>query len=99
MKKTPKYISCTVPKPLSLRVTLLGVVLERGGQLNGGPILLHYRLQTTVYNSSIRTYETFPVTAYFKNGQRWANFPLLSIKSYVFLIGRIFGLTKKSIAN
>lgn len=56
----------------------LDVVLGRGGQLNGGPTLLHYRLQTTVYNSSARTYHTFLVTAYFKNGQRWANFPPLS---------------------
>jgi hypothetical protein len=76
-------------------VTFLGVVLERGGQLNSGPTLLHYRLQTTVYNSSARTYHTFPVTAYFKNGQRWANFPPLAANSYVFLTGRIFGLTKQ----
>lgn len=55
-------------------VTLLGVVLDRGGQLNDGPTLLHYRLQTTVYNASTRSQHTFPITAYFKNGQRWANF-------------------------
>ncbi|KAJ5111788.1 hypothetical protein NUU61_001418 [Penicillium alfredii] len=76
-------------------VTFLGVVLERGGQLNGGPTLLHYRLQTTVYNTSTRTHHTFPITAYFKNGQRWANFPPLSINTHVFLTGRIFGLTKE----
>ncbi|KAJ6168290.1 hypothetical protein N7497_001133 [Penicillium chrysogenum] len=76
-------------------LTFLGVVIERGGQLNGGPTLLHYRLQTTVYNSSTRTHHTFPVTAYFKNGQRWANFPPLSINTHVFLTGRVFGLTKE----
>jgi hypothetical protein len=31
-------------------VTFLGIVIERNGQLNDGPTLLHYRLQTTVYN-------------------------------------------------
>lgn len=77
-------------------VTLLGVVLERGGQLNCGSTLLHYRLQCTVYNSSSRTHHTFPVTAYFKNGQRWANFPPLNINTHVFLTGRIFGVTKEN---
>ncbi|KAJ5367174.1 hypothetical protein N7541_001115 [Penicillium brevicompactum] len=77
-------------------VTFLGVVLERGGQLNDGPTLLHYRLQTTVYNTSTRTHHTFPITAYFKNGQRWANFPPLNANAHVFLTGRIFGLTKES---
>lgn len=76
-------------------VTFLGVVIERGGQLNGGPTLLHYRLQTTVYNSSTRTNHTFPITAYIKNGQRWANFPPLSMNTHVFLTGRVFGLTKE----
>ena len=28
--------------------TFLAVVLDRGGQLNDGPSLLHYHLQTTV---------------------------------------------------
>lgn len=83
------------PEAAQPTVALLGVVVERGGQLNGGPTLLHYRLQTTVYNSSARTYHTFPVTAYFKNGQRWVNFPPLIANSYVFLTGRIFGLTKE----
>lgn len=84
------------PEAAQPTVTFLGIVLERGGQLNDGPTLLHYRLQTTVYNSSARTYHTFPVTAYFKNGQRWAKFPPLNPNSYVFLTGRIFGLTKES---
>ena len=77
-------------------VTFLGVVLNRGGQLNDRPTLLHYRLQTTVYNTSTRTQHTFPITAYFKNGQRYANFPPLNINAHVFLTGRIFGLTKES---
>lgn len=76
-------------------MTFLGVVLERGGQLNGGPTLLHYRLHTTVYNSSTRTHHTFPISAYFKNGQRWAKFPPLSTNTHVFVTGRIFGLTKE----
>jgi hypothetical protein len=84
------------PEAAQPTVTFLGVVIERGGQLNGGPTLLHYRFQTTVYNSSARTYHTFPITAYFKNGQRWANFPPLNINSYVFLTGHIFGLTKEN---
>ncbi|KAJ5414882.1 hypothetical protein N7509_000216 [Penicillium cosmopolitanum] len=83
------------PEAAQPTVTFLGIVLERGGELNGGPTLLHYRFRTTVYNSSTRTYHTFPVTVYFKNGPRWANFPALNINSYVFLTGRIFGLTKK----
>jgi hypothetical protein len=76
-------------------VTFLGIVLERRGQLNGGRDLLHYRLQTTVYNPSTRTPHTFPITTFFKNGQRWANFPLLNVGAHVFLTGRIFGVTKE----
>ncbi|KAJ6027440.1 hypothetical protein N7460_012257 [Penicillium canescens] len=76
-------------------VTVLAIVLERGGQLNDGQNLLHYRLQTTVYNPSTRSSHTFPITAYFKNGQRWANFPPLNTNTHVFVTGRIFGLTKK----
>lgn len=77
-------------------VTFLGVVLGRGGQMNHGQNLLHYRLQTTVYDPSTRTHHTFPITAFFKNGQRWANFPPLKVNAYVFLTGRIFGLTKEN---
>ncbi|KAJ5644251.1 uncharacterized protein N7484_006758 [Penicillium longicatenatum] len=77
-------------------VTVLGTVIERGGQLNDGPTLLHYRFQSTVYNSSSRAHHTFLLTAYFKNGQRWANFPPLSINASNFLTGRIFGVTKEN---
>ena len=76
-------------------VTFLGVVLERRGQLNDDRNLLHYRLQTTVYIPSTRAPHTFPITAFFKNGQRWANFPPLNVNTHVFLTGRIFGLTKE----
>lgn len=76
-------------------VTFLGFVLERGGQLNGGPTLLHYRLQTTIYNTSTRTHHTFPITTYFKNSPRQANFPPMSTNTHVFLTGRVFGLTKE----
>jgi hypothetical protein len=58
--------------------------------------LLHYRLQCTVYNSSARAHHTFPITAYFKNGQRWANFPPLGVNTHVFLSGRIFRVTKEN---
>ncbi|KAJ5198760.1 uncharacterized protein N7498_001710 [Penicillium cinerascens] len=77
-------------------VTVLATVLEREGQLNTGTTLLHYRLQSTVYNSSTRSHNTFPLTAYFKNGQRWVNFPPLSINTNIFLTGRIFGITKNN---
>ncbi|KAJ5144283.1 hypothetical protein N7526_001791 [Penicillium atrosanguineum] len=75
-------------------VTVLGAVLERGGQLNDGPTLLHYRLQSTVYNNSSRSHHAFLLTAYLKNGQRWANFPPININTSIFLTGRIFGVTK-----
>ena len=77
-------------------ITVLATVLARGGQLNTGATLLHYRLQSTVYNSSTRSYNTFPLTAYFKNGQRWVNFPPLGINTNIFLTGRIFGVTKNN---
>jgi hypothetical protein len=77
-------------------VTFLGVVLKRRGQLNDGRNLLHYRLQTTIYNPSTRTPHTFPITAFFKNGQRWANFPPLYANASVFVTGRIFSLTKEN---
>ena len=77
-------------------VTILATVLERGGQLNSGFTLLHYRLQSTVYDSSSRSHHTFPLTAYFKNGQRWVNFPQLNINTNIFLTGRIFGVTKQN---
>ncbi|KAF9884019.1 hypothetical protein FE257_002407 [Aspergillus nanangensis] len=77
-------------------VTFLGTVCERGGQLNNGSTLLHYGLQSTVYHTSNRTHHTFSLTAYFKNGQRWVNFPSLSINTQIFITGRIFGLTKEN---
>lgn len=72
------------------------MVSQRGGELNNGPTLLHYRLQSTVYNSSSRSQHTFPITAYFKNGQRWVNFPPLAPNTQVFITGRIFGVTKEN---
>ncbi|GFG21446.1 hypothetical protein IFM5058_11047 [Aspergillus udagawae] len=84
------------PEAAQPTVTFLGTVCERGGQLNNGSTLLHYRLQSTVYHTSNRTHHTFPITAYFKNGQRWVNFPSLSINAQVFITGRIFGLTKEN---
>ncbi|KAJ5355386.1 uncharacterized protein N7496_012598, partial [Penicillium cataractarum] len=77
------FMQC--PEAAQPIVTLLAVVLERGGQLNSGSTLLQYRLQSTTYNSSSRSHHTFPITAYFKNGQRWANFPQLSANIHIFL--------------
>jgi hypothetical protein len=84
------------PEAAQLTVTFSSVVTERGGHLNNGPTLLHYRLQCTVYDSSARSYYTFPITAYFKNGQRWSNFPLLAPNTQLFITGCIFGQTKES---
>jgi hypothetical protein len=77
-------------------MTFTGVITERGGELNNGPTLLHYRLQCTVYNSSTQSHHTFSITAYFKNRQSWSNFPPLSLNTQLFIAGRIFGQTKKS---
>ncbi|PCG88157.1 Hypothetical protein PENO1_111810 [Penicillium occitanis (nom. inval.)] len=38
----------------------------------------------------------FPITAYFKNGSRWTNFPVLSPQTQIFITGRIFGVTKEN---
>lgn len=84
------------PEAAQPTVTFLGTILERGGQLNDGPVLLHYRLQTTVYDNSIRAPQTFPITAYFKNGSRWLNFPVLIPQTQIFITGRIFGVTKEN---
>jgi hypothetical protein len=69
------------PEAVQPTVTFLGIVSQHGGQLNNGSTLLHYHPQSTVYNSSSRAQHTFPVTAYFKNGQRWVNLPSLTISS------------------
>jgi hypothetical protein len=84
------------PQAAQPTVTFLGTVNDRGGQLNNGSTLLHYRMQTTVYNNSTRTNNTFPITAYFKNGQRWAKFPLLTPNTQVIVTGRIFGMTTEN---
>lgn len=84
------------PEAAQPNVTFLGVVHERDGQLNHGFTLLHYRLQVTVYNSSTRTPHTFPITIYFKNGNRWTNFPPLTPQTQIFVTGRIFGVTKEN---
>ncbi|GFF87297.1 hypothetical protein IFM53868_05101 [Aspergillus udagawae] len=84
------------PEAAQPTVTFAGVVTERGGQLNNGPTLLHYHLQCTVYDTSSRSHHTFPITAYFKNGQRWSNVPSLALNTQLFITGRIFGQTKES---
>ncbi|KAJ6035956.1 hypothetical protein N7540_000235 [Penicillium herquei] len=50
------------PEAAQTTVSLLGVVLECGGQLNSSPTLLHYRLRSTTYSSSSRDCHTFPIT-------------------------------------
>jgi hypothetical protein len=84
------------PEAAQPTITFSSVITERGGHLNNGLTLLHYRLQCTVYDSSARSHHTFPITAYFKNGQRWSNFPLLAPNTQLFITGRIFGQTKES---
>lgn len=84
------------PEEAQPAITFLGVVTTRGGQLNNGSTLLHYGLQSTVYNNSSRTEHTFPITAYFKNGPRWVNFPPLALNIPVFISGRVFGVTKEN---
>lgn len=58
-------------------------------------VLPHYPLQTTVYNPSTRTPLTFPMTAFFKSRQLWANFPSPNVNTHVFVTDRIFGLAKE----
>jgi hypothetical protein len=84
------------PEEAQPAITFLGVVTTRGGQLNNGSTLLHYGLQSTVYNNSSRTEHTFPITAYFKNGPRWVNFPPLALNIPVFISGRVFGVIKEN---
>jgi hypothetical protein len=84
------------PEAAQPTVTFLGVINKHAGELNNGSTLLHYCLQVTVYNSSTRTQHTFPITAYFKNGPRWAKLPLLAPQTQIFVTGRIFGTTKEN---
>lgn len=74
-------------------VSLLGVVRGGGGEFNTGSTLLHYDLETTVYDISSKSSVTFTVCIYFRNGKRWANFPILAMQSRIFIDGRIFGIT------
>jgi hypothetical protein len=68
-------------------MTFLGIVKKYGGHLNDSPILLHYNLQATVYDSSSRDQITFPISVYLKNGNCWINFPQLAIQSLIFVAG------------
>lgn len=77
-------------------VTLLGIVRSGGGQLNNGSTLLHYDLETNVYDLSKKASVTFTVSIYFRNGNRWANFPILARQSRIFIAGRIFGITNNT---
>lgn len=74
-------------------VSLLGIVRGEGGQLNNGSTLLHYDLETKVYDLSNKASVTFTVSIYFRNGNRWTNFPILARQSLIFIAGRIFGIT------
>lgn len=69
------------------------MVRSGGGQLNNGSTLLHYDLETHVYDLSNKTSVVVPVSIYFRNGNRWANFPSLASQSRIFIAGRIFGIT------
>jgi hypothetical protein len=76
-------------------VTFLGMVVEQGGRLNEGPVLLDYILRVSVYDTAIRNTATFQIAAYFKNGHHWINFPALHIiprlHTAVFITGHVFG--------
>ncbi|KAJ5880842.1 uncharacterized protein N7473_011895 [Penicillium subrubescens] len=74
-------------------VSLLGIVRSGGGQLNSRSNLLHYDLETNVYNVSNKVSVTFTVSIYFRNGNRWTNFPVLARQSRIFITGRILGIT------
>jgi hypothetical protein len=84
------------PEAAQPTVTFLGVINKYAGELNNGSTLLHYCLQVTAYNSSTRSQHTFPITAYFRNGPRWAKFPLLAPQTPIFVTGHIFGTTKEN---
>jgi hypothetical protein len=74
-------------------VSLLGIVRTGGGQLNNGRTLLYYDLETNVYDPLNKVSVTFTVSIYFRNGNRWTKFPVLSTQSRIFITGRIFGIT------
>ena len=74
-------------------VSLLGIIRGGGGQLNNGSNLLHYDLESNVYDVSNKASVTFTVSIYFRNGNRWTNFPVLARQSHIFITGRIFGIT------
>ena len=61
--------------------------------MNTGSTLLHYDLETTVYDISSKSSMTFTVCIYFRNGKRWTNFPILAMQSRIFIDGRVFGIT------
>jgi hypothetical protein len=61
--------------------------------LNNGSNLLHYDLETNVYDVSNKASVTFTVSIYFRKGNRWTNFPVLARQSRIFITGRIFGIT------
>ena len=65
--------------------------------MNEGPILLHYVLRVSVYDTASRNTVTFQIAAYFKNGRRWINFPTLSLHTAVFITGHVFGVTKDNL--
>ena len=77
-------------------VSLLGVVRGGGGELNNGSILLHYDLETSIYDVSSKASVKFTVSIYFRNGNRWTNFPSLARQSRIFITGRIFGITNNT---
>ena len=89
----PHAYNMHCPEAALPSVSLLGVVRGGGGQLNTGSTLLHYDLETTVYDISSKSSVTFTVCIYFRNGKRWTNFPILAMQSRIFIDGRIFGIT------
>lgn len=89
----PHMYNMHCPEAALPSVSLLGIVRGGAGQLNNGSTLLHYDLETKVYDLSNKSSVTFTVSIYFRNGNRWTNFPILAMQSRIFIAGRIFGTT------
>jgi hypothetical protein len=81
------------PEPAPPSISFLGTVVSSGGKLNSGMTLLYYDLLTTVYDRSAKAQTSFTIRIYFKNGRRWANFPLLTLQTCVIIAGHICGMT------
>jgi len=74
-------------------ITFQGTVMHSGGALNCGPTLMNYDLHVAVYNGFAKSHTNFTVRIYFKNGRRWARFPLLAPQTHILVVGKVSGYT------